>query len=88
MDKHLEENETKHLGLKLTAMEDLIIKQSELISKQRVKITELCKGFTMQNEKINKQNEKIKKQITEITTVHQKLEIQDIYSQLLFSIAD
>ena len=32
--KHLEEKETKHLGLKLTAMEDLINKQSEEINKQ------------------------------------------------------
>ena len=34
MDNHLEEKETKHLGLKLTAMEDLISKQNEEISKQ------------------------------------------------------
>ena len=33
IDKHLEEKETKHLGLKLTAMEDLITKQSEIIDK-------------------------------------------------------
>ena len=31
IDKHLEEKETKHLGLKLTAMEDLITKQSREI---------------------------------------------------------
>ena len=31
MDNHLEQKETKHLGLKLTAMEDLISKQSELL---------------------------------------------------------
>ena len=33
MDNHLEEKETKHLGLKLTAMEDLISKQNEEIKK-------------------------------------------------------
>ena len=39
MDKHLEEKETKHLGLKLTVMEDLITKQSEEITKQSYQIT-------------------------------------------------
>ena len=34
IDIHLEEKETKHLGLKLTAMENLLTKQSEEISKQ------------------------------------------------------
>ena len=33
IDKHLEEKEIKHLGLKLTAIEDLITKQSEIIKK-------------------------------------------------------
>ena len=37
--KHLEEKEIKHLGLKLTAMEDLITEQSEIINKQNKEIS-------------------------------------------------
>ena len=54
MDKHLEEKETKHLGLKLTVMEDLITKQSEEITKQSYQITK-------QSDKINEQSEEITK---------------------------
>ena len=43
IDKHLEENETKHLGSKLTALEDLITKQSEQIDKQNQNIESLNK---------------------------------------------
>ena len=54
IDKHLEEKETKHLGLKLNAMEDFITKQSEINKKQ--------------SEEINKLNENIEKQKKETTT--------------------
>ena len=75
MDKHLEEKETKHLGLKLTAMEDLITKQSEKIveqmwfTKQSEKINEQSFQTSMNKvfEKINKQSEKINEQSVEIT---------------------
>ena len=57
MDNHLEEKETKHLGLKLTAMEDSIYQQSEKITKQSEKITkqsEEIKTLSENNEKQNK----------------------------------
>ena len=60
-DKHLEEKETEHLGLKLTAMEDLINNQSIIINKQRGEINK-------QSEIINKLNENIEKQNKETTT--------------------
>ena len=44
--KHLEEKETKHLGLKLTAMEDLITKQSEIIDKLNENIEKQNKETT------------------------------------------
>ena len=52
--KHLEEKEIKHLGLKLTVMEDLVNKQSEMNKKQ--------------SEEINKLTEYIEKQNKETTT--------------------
>ena len=45
IDKHLEEKETKHLGLKLAAMEDLITQQSEIIDK-------LSENIEKQNEQM------------------------------------
>ena len=66
MDNHLEEKETKHLGLKLSAMEDWITKQSEEITKQSEEITK-------QNEKITKQSEEITKQSGEITKQNEKI---------------
>ena len=58
MDKHLEAKETKHLGLKLTAMEELISQQSEEITKQSEEITkqnEEIKKLSENNEKQNKE---------------------------------
>ena len=69
MDKHLEENETKHLGLKLTAMEDLITKQSEKIDEQSEEITKL-------HEKLEKQNTQFQLlySITDVTSLSWKIE--------------
>ena len=55
IDKHLEEKETEHLGLKLTAMEDFITKQSDIVNKQ----SEINKK---QSEEINELKEDIEKQ--------------------------
>ena len=92
IDKHLEEKETKHLGLKLTAMEELIIKQSEKINKQSdqinkqsVEISEQSVEISEQSVEISKQNEKIIKQSEENTQLHEK---QNIQLQLLHSITD
>ena len=49
IDKHLEEKETKHLGLKL---EDFINKQSEIINKQNVEINKLKENIEKQNKEI------------------------------------
>ena len=68
MDKHLEEKETKHLGLKLTTMEDLITKQSEKIDEQSVEITKQCEKFNKQSEKIDEQSVEIIKQSEKIKT--------------------
>ena len=59
MDNHLEEKETKHLGLKLTAMEDLISKQSEKIIEQSEEIKKLKEENEKQNEKIEKEEQAI-----------------------------
>ena len=75
MDNHLEEKETKHLGLKLTAMEDLISKQSDKITKQSKKIAKQSKGITKQNEEIEKQF-RLLYSITETTKII--LEIEDV----------
>ena len=64
MDNHLEEKEIKHLGLKLTVMEDLISQQSE--------------EFTKQNEEIIKQSEEIIKQSEEIKKLIENNEKQNI----------
>ena len=74
MDKHLEEKETKHLGLKLTAMEDLITKQSEEITKQSEEITKQSEKINEQSEEITKLNEKVGKLKEE--TEKEKSEIQ------------
>ena len=67
MDNHLEEKETKHMGLKLTAMEDLISKQSEEMTEQREEISKQREENTKQREEITKQSEEISKQSEEIT---------------------
>ena len=66
MNKHLEEKETKHLGLKLTMMEDLISQQTEVIIKQR-------KEIAKQSEEITKQSEVIKKFKEGNLTIHRKI---------------
>ena len=38
LSQHLEETETKHLGLKLKAIEDNILKQNEEVKQQNFKI--------------------------------------------------
>ena len=85
IDKHLEENETKHLGLKLTAMEDLITKQSEKIDKQSDQINKQSVEISKQSVEINKQSVEIRKQSEENTQLHEK---QNIQFQLLHSITD
>ena len=52
IDKHLEEKETKHLGLKLTAMEDLINKQSEIINRQSEEFNEKIKNIEKHNKEM------------------------------------
>ena len=85
IDKHLEEKETKHLGLKLTTMEDLINKQSEIINKKNEEFTKQNKIITKQSEELKKLNENIEKQKKEmrrkISTTSQQIE-------LLYSITD
>ena len=75
---HLEEKETKHLGLKLTAMEDLISKQSEEISKQ--------------SEEITKQREENSKQSVEFENKHciasKEFEKEKRSIELLYSITN
>ena len=92
IDKHLEEKETKHLGLKLTAMEDLINEQSEINKKQSEKINQQSEiisnqsnEFNKQREEINKLNENIEKQNKEMTT--KKLNTLQ-HNELLYSIAN
>ena len=49
LNTHLEENETEHLKMKLNTIEDIVMKQSEMIEKQNVKIIELGEMVNMQN---------------------------------------
>ena len=67
IDKHLEEKETKHLGLKLTAMEDLITQQSEINKKQSEEIKKQSAEIIKQNEESTKQSLKITKQNMDFT---------------------
>ena len=67
IDKHLEEKETKHLGLKLTAMEDFINNQSEIINKKSEIINK-------QSEIIDKLKENIEKHSKEISNTSQQIE--------------
>ena len=55
IDKHLEEKETKHLGLKLTEMEDLITKQSEEIIKLNENIEKHNKEITIEKYNTSRQ---------------------------------
>ena len=84
IDKHLEEKETKHLGLKLTAMEDLIDRQNEIINKQskeinkqRVKINEQSEIISKQSNESNKQSKQINKQSAEINKLNENNEKHD-----------
>ena len=85
IDKHLEEKETKHLGLKLTAMEDLITRQSDEIDKQNEntekqnkEINKLNENTEKQNKEINKLNENIEKQNKEINKLNENSEKQNM----------
>ena len=49
---HLEEKEIEHLKMKLNAIEDIVMKQSEMIEKQNVKIIEQGEIINMQNSEI------------------------------------
>ena len=53
LSKHLEEKETEHLKLKVNAIEDIVMKQSELIHNQNVKIETMSQEIQSlkQNEK-------------------------------------
>ena len=79
IDKHLEEKETKHLELKLTAMEDLITKQSEEFNKQSEIINKQSKEIIKLNENIKIQNQKTTREIS--NTSSRQIE-------LLYSITD
>ena len=81
MDNHLEQKETKHLGLKLTAMEDLISQQSAEIKKLNENIEKQNIEAYIQNEEIKKLIEENEKQITK--NVEEKR-----YIDLLCSIND
>ena len=83
--KHLEEKETKHLGLKITAMEDLINEQSEINKKQSEIISNQSNEFNKQREEINKLNENIEKQNKEMTTEKSNT---SQHNELLYSIAN
>ena len=82
IDKHLEEKETEHLGLKLTAMKDLINKQSEEMNKQTEETNNKNKTITKQSEELKKLNENIEKQKKEMTR-----KISTAF-ELLYSITD
>ena len=73
MDNHLEEKKTKHLGLKLTAMEDLISQQSEKITKQSGEITKQNGKITKQSEEIKKLKLNIEKQNIEAYTQNEEI---------------
>ena len=60
IDKHLEEKETKHLGLKL---EDFISKQSEIINKQSEEINILNVNIEKQNKEMKTEKSNTSKQI-------------------------
>ena len=68
--KHLEEKEIKHLGLKLTAMEDLITEQSEINKKQSEEINEQSKEIKKLNVNIEKKNKEISNTSKQIELIY------------------
>ena len=71
--KHLEEKETKHLGLKITAMEDLINEQSEINKKQSEEIKKQSKKINQQSEIISNQSNEFNKQREEINKLNEEI---------------
>ena len=77
IDKHLEEKEIKHLGLKLNTMEDLINKQSKIINKQSEIINKQSVKIDKQSVEINKLNENIEKRVTtELSNTLQQIRLE------------
>ena len=85
IDTHLEEKETKHLGLKLTAMEDLINKQSEEISKQSEEINKLNENIKTQNKVISNTSKQIELLYFITDTTKIIWEIEDVKYSLNYS---
>ena len=85
MDNHLEEKKTEHLGLKLTAMEDLISQQSEKIIEQSEEIKKLSENNEKQNKEMRMEKENTSQQfrllcsVTETTKII--LEIENVTNQ-------
>ena len=92
MGNHLEEKETKHLGLKLTAMEELITQQSEEIIKQSEEIKKLSENNEKQNKEMMMEKENTSQQfrllcsITETTKIIWKIkDVTNLTKRLLVS---
>ena len=84
LDKHVEEKQGKHLGLTLTAIEDLISSQTKELDKVNESVEKQNKQINKQNEiieqhskEINKQNEIIDQHRKEINKLNEVVKYQN-----------
>ena len=71
LSQHLEEKETKHLGLKLNAMEDIILKQSEEVRTYREESKQYIEVANQHREEVRTYREESKQQ-REVANQHRE----------------
>ena len=75
LSQHLEEKETKHLGLKLNAMEDIILKQSEESKQHREESKQHREESNQYMEEANQQRKYIDNQIIRINRMSEHINV-------------
>ena len=88
LDKHVEEKQGKHLGLTLTAIEDLISSQTKELDKLNESVEKQNKHIDQHRKEINKLNEDVKYQNEEIDKMRTEKTITSQRIELLYSITD
>ena len=69
LDKHLEEKETKHLGLKINAMEDIFLKHSEEVKQHREEMTVHREEVNQHRKEMNNQKNTINRMTEHINVL-------------------
>ncbi|KAI6646813.1 Ankyrin, TRAF-type zinc finger protein [Oopsacas minuta] len=88
LNQHLEEKRTEHTELKLSAMEEIVVQQSEMINKKNERINTQDKMITKQDKMITKQDKMIAKQDKMIAKQSERIAIQNEQLKALFSNAN